>query len=70
MRWNGLSESGYYLYGGRYQSHESLSKRLAQERGGMRRGRALTATAKIGAGSVQFDVCEDFECSKIEFITP
>ncbi|HLP94535.1 MAG TPA: hypothetical protein VK168_10895 [Saprospiraceae bacterium] len=59
----------YYLYGGRYQSHESLSKRLAQERGGMRRGLALTATAKVSASSVLFDICEDLECSKLEFIT-
>ncbi|MBC7775214.1 MAG: hypothetical protein H7246_07230 [Phycisphaerae bacterium] len=59
----------YYLYGGRYQSHESLSKRLVHERGGMRRGLALAPTAKVGLGSVQFDVCEDIECSKVEFIT-
>ncbi len=59
----------YYLYGGRYQSHESLSKRLVQERNGMRRGLTLAPTAKVGLGSVQFDVCEDIECSKIEFIT-
>lgn len=59
----------YYLYGGRYQSHESLSKRLAQERSGMRRGLALTATAGIAASSVQFDIYEDIECSKVEFIT-
>lgn len=59
----------YYLYGGRYQSHESLSKRLTHERGGMRRGRALAATARVGAGAVQFDVCENLDCSKIEFIT-
>jgi hypothetical protein len=59
----------YYLYGGRYQSHESLSRRLVQERGGMRRGLALAATAKVSASSVLFDVCEDLECSKLEFIT-
>ncbi len=59
----------YYLYGGRYQSHESLSKRLVQERGGMRRGMALSATAKVGVGSVQCEVYEDLEHAKVEFIT-
>ena len=59
----------YYLYGGRYQSHESLSKRLVQERGGMQRGLARSATVKVGTGSVHFDVCADLECSKVEFIT-
>ena len=59
----------YYLYGGRYQSHESLSKRLVHERGGMRRGMTLTTTAIVASGSVQFDVCEDLDCSRIEFIT-
>ncbi len=58
----------YYLYGGRYQSHESLSKRLAHERSGMRRGLALAPSAKIGIGSAQFDVCEDLDCSKVESI--
>lgn len=67
-RENGEQIQFYYLYGGRYQSHESLSKRLAQERSGMRRGLSLQATARIGTGAVQFDVCEDLECSKIEFI--
>ncbi len=66
---NGEKIQFYYLYGGKYQSHESLSKRLVQERGGMRRGLALKASANFGIGSVYFDLCEDLANAKLQFIT-